>query len=50
MPPNCQKNVIDAFLATLVSLIGFNVGLPVSIEALEVLFRFIKNGKPSDFV
>ena len=45
LPDNCSKDTIDAFLTSLVALIGFNTGQPLAVQALEILFKYIKNGK-----
>lgn len=43
LPENSTKETIDAFLTSLVAIIGFNSGQPLAFRALEVLFRYIKN-------
>ena len=45
LPPQSSKETIDAFLASLVSVINLNTGSPLQVEALGYLFKFIKNGK-----
>ena len=45
LPANSPKETIDSFLTTLVLAIGTNIGKPMSIDALEVLFKYVKNGK-----
>jgi len=45
LPPKSSKEIIDAFLASLVSVVNLHTGQPLQIEALGYLFKFIKNGK-----
>ena len=45
LPVDTSKDLVDSFLAGLVSLISFNAGLPSAAQAMEMLFRFVKNGK-----
>jgi len=45
LPPNSDKEITDAFLTSLVALMNNNIGQPLAIRSLEVLFKFIKNGK-----
>jgi len=45
LPPDTSKDLVDSFLASLVSVISFNAGLPSAAQAMEMLFRFVKNGR-----
>lgn len=45
LPAKSTKELIDAFLASLVSLINLHSGTGMQLEALGHLFKFIKNGK-----
>ena len=45
LPADLDKETIDMFLTSLIAIIGFNAGQPLAYRALEILFKFIKNGK-----
>ena len=45
LPADLDKETIDSFLTSLIAIIGFNAGQPLAYRALEILFKFIKNGK-----
>ena len=45
LPADLDKETIDMFLTSLIAIIGFNAGQPLAYKALEILFKFIKNGK-----
>lgn len=45
LPKNCDKETIDAFLTSIVALMNQNIGSPTAVKGLEVLFKFLKNGK-----
>lgn len=43
LPKGSPNEVIDAFLASLVAIIGFNEGNAQAITAMEILFKHVKN-------
>ena len=47
LPENSDKETIDAFLTSLIALMSHNVGQPLAVRALEILFNFIKNDPPT---
>jgi len=44
LPSNASSNLIDSFLASLVSIISINPEYKLSIKAIEILFNYLKNG------
>lgn len=45
LPDGAPRDTIDNFLTSLILMMGANVNQPLHVKSLEVLFRFIKNGK-----
>eukprot|EP00347_Sterkiella_histriomuscorum_P008751 403343892 len=43
LPSNASNNLIDSFLASLVSIISINPEYKLSIRAIQILFNYLKN-------
>ncbi|CDW71591.1 UNKNOWN [Stylonychia lemnae] len=44
LPEKCMTNVVDSFLACLVSLISMSKDHDITIKAVSLLFQYLKNG------
>jgi hypothetical protein len=43
LPGNSAVNVVDSFLASLVSVVSINPDYKLSIRAIAILFNYLKN-------
>lgn len=50
LPQDCDRETIDAFLTSIVALMNQNIGTPLAVKGLEILFKFLKNGKLKDII
>lgn len=44
LPSNVTVNLIDSFLASLVSIVSMNAEYRLSVRAVAILFNYLKNG------
>ena len=50
LPANASNNLIDSFLASLVSIISISHDYNLGIKSVGILFTYLKNGTHSPFM